>query len=230
MILPELLSRVTMTYEKIELVPSVGVNNSYFSEMQNINKCACARFYKVCFLALFTWLTASAAFAQSGASKSTGLPKTFVLGYAFIDDNGSGSPVGVELPGLTLIPNTVGINFPLVQVGTKGALAGVNVTLSGGSLKSGTGRIVAADFTGEYSSATFDFIGSVCNATMRAGLGVSTRSYLANSTSNLAVVGAGINFWLAPERMALNLQGIGRYDLGDQDHFGQVSIGVLYRL
>jgi hypothetical protein len=182
------------------------------------------------FLLLFACLTTSAAFAQSGSSKSTGLPKTIVLGYAFIDDNGSGSPRGVELPGLTLIPNTVGINFPLVQVGNKGALAGVNVTLSGGSLKEGTGRIVAADFTGEYSSTTFEFLGSVCNATMRAGLGVSTRSYLANATSNLAVVGAGLNIWLAPERMALNLQGIGRYDLGEQDHFGQISIGVLYRL
>ena len=179
-------------------------------------------------LLLFACLTTSAAFAQSGSSKSTGLPKTFVLGYAFIDDNGSGSPLGVELPGLTLIPNTVGINFPLVQVGNKGALAGVNVTLSGGSLKAG--RIGAADFTGEYSFRNFKFLGSVCNATMRAGFGVSTRNYIANATSNLAVVGGGLNIWLAPERMALNLQGIGRYDLGEQDHFGQVSIGVLYRL
>jgi hypothetical protein len=188
------------------------------------------RFNPSFFLLLFVWLTTSAAFAQNGSSKSTGLPKTFVLGYAFIDDNGSGSPTGVELPGITVIPNTIGINFPLAPVGNKGALAGVNVTLSGGNLKEGTGRIVAADFTGEYSSTTFEFLGSVCNATMRAGLGVSTRSYLANPTSNLAVVGAGLNIWLAPERMALNLQGIGRYDLGEQDHFGQISIGVLYRL
>jgi hypothetical protein len=186
------------------------------------------RFNPSFFLVLFAWLTTSAAFAQNGSSKSTGLPKAFVLGYAFIDDNGSKTPLGVELPGLTLIPNTVGINFPLVQVGNKGALAGVNVTLSGGSLKAG--RIAAADFTGEYSSRNFKFFGSVCNATMRAGFGVSTRNYIANATSNLAVVGGGLNIWLAPERMALNLQGIGRYDLGEQDHFGQVSIGVLYRL
>ena len=168
--------------------------------------------------------------AQNGSAKSAGLPKSFVLGYAFIDDNGSGSPTGLDLPGLTLLPNTVGIFFPVAPVGTKGAFAGLNVTLSGGSLKEGTGRIVAADFTGEYSSTTFEFLGSVCNATMRAGFGVSTRNYIANATSNLAVVGGGLNIWLAPERMALNLQGIGRYDLGEQDHFGQVSIGVLYRL
>ncbi|MDP4602128.1 MAG: hypothetical protein NWS18_04775 [Schleiferiaceae bacterium] len=188
------------------------------------------RFNASFFLALFIGLAASSAFAQNGSSKSTGLPKTLVIGYAFIDDDGSGSPTGVELPGITLVPNTVGVNFPLAPVGNKGALAGVNVTLSGGSLRGGTGRVVAADFTGEYSTTTFEFLGSVCNATMRAGLGVSTRSYLANPTSNLAVVGAGLNIWLAPERMALNIQGIGRYDLGEQDHFGQVSIGVLYRL
>jgi hypothetical protein len=42
-------------------------------------------------------------------------------------------------------------------------------------------------------------------------------------------LGAGLNVWLAPERMALNFQGVARYDLEDQDHFGQLSIGVLYR-
>ena len=188
------------------------------------------RFNASFFLALFIGLAASSAFAQNGSSKSTGLPKTLAIGYAFIDDDGSGSPTGVELPGITLVPNTVGVNFPLAPVGNKGALAGVNVTLSGGSLRGGTGRVVAADFTGEYSTTTFEFLGSVCNATFRAGFGVSTRNYIANATSNLAVVGAGLNIWLAPERMALNIQGIGRYDLGEQDHFGQVSIGVLYRL
>jgi hypothetical protein len=188
------------------------------------------RFNASFFLALFIGLAASSAFAQNGSSKSTGLPKTLVIGYAFIDDDGSGSPTGVELPGITLVPNTVGVNFPLAPVGNKGALAGVNVTLSGGSLRGGTGRIVAADFTGEYATTTFEFLGSVCSATFRAGLGVSTRNYLANPSSNLAVVGGGLNVWLAPERMALNFQGIGRYDLGEQDHFGQVSIGVLYRL
>jgi hypothetical protein len=167
--------------------------------------------------------------AQNGSAKSAGLPKSFVVGYAFIDDNGSGSPTGLDLPGLTLLPNTVGIFFPVAPVGTKGAFAGVNVTLSGGSVKSGTGRIVVADVAGEYATSEFEIFGTTCSATARAGLALSTRNYLVSPTSNLAVVGAGLNMWLAPERMALNFQGVARYDLEDQDDFGQLSIGVLYR-
>jgi hypothetical protein len=170
-----------------------------------------------------------AAQAQSGSSKSTGIPKQLNLGYAFIDDNGSGSPTGMQLPGITLIPNTIGINFPLMPVGHNEALACLNVTLSGGSIRRG-GRIAVVDLTGEYLTSMFPVFGNMSNATFRAGFGVSSRSYLTSSSSNLAVIGAGWNLWLMPERMALNLQGIGRYDLDDQDHFGQVSVGVTYRL